>query len=117
MWAAGELCRVMGRNASGERCGEGPEGEARVREDGSGRLGEGGVDAVPVEFSVDEGLDRRYVDKLLSSVSTGFQGLSVVLDCGNGAASHLAPELFRRAGAEVRAICCGPDWRDSNLGC
>src|SRR5260370_28540292 len=91
--------------------------EEQAIEEETFRLLKGGVDAVPVEFSVDEGLDRRYVDKLLSSIATRFDGLSVVLDCGNGAASHLAPELFRRAVAEVRAICCEPDGRNSNLNC
>ena len=94
-----------------------PDEEEHAIEEETFRLLKGGVDAVPVEFSVDEGLDRRYVDKLLSSISTRFDGLSVVLDCGNGAASHLAPELFRRAGAEVRAICCEPDGRNINLNC
>jgi len=94
-----------------------PDEEEAAIEEETFRLLEGRVDAVPVEFSVDEGLDRRYVDKLLSSISTRIDGLSVVLDCGNGAASHLAPELFRRAGAEVRAICCEPDGRNINLNC
>ena len=94
-----------------------PDEEEHAIEEETFRLLKGGVDAVPVEFSVDEGLDRRYVDKLLSSIATRFDGLSVVLDCGNGAASHLAPELFRRAGAEVRAICCEPDGRNINLNC
>ena len=57
-----------------------PDEEEHAIEEETFRLLKGGVDAVPVEFSVDEGLDRRYVDKLLSSISTRFDGLSVVLD-------------------------------------
>jgi len=44
-------------------------------------------------------------------------GTSVVLDCGNGRRPNLAPELRPRAGAEVRAICCGADGRNINLNC
>ncbi len=40
-----------------------------------------------------------------------------MLDCGNGAASALAPELFRGTGAEVTAICDQPDGRNINLNC
>jgi phosphoglucosamine mutase len=60
---------------------------------------------------------RRYVDFLLSRLSTLFCGQHVVLDCGNGAASALAPELFREAGAEVTAICDQPNGRNINLDC
>ena len=44
-------------------------------------------------------------------------GLKVVLDCGNGAASELAPQLFRSLGAEVTAIHNAPDGRNINAGC
>lgn len=65
----------------------------------------------------DPGLDRQYGDFLLSSLSTPLSGMKLVLDCGHGAASHLAPELFRRAGAEVVAICNQPDGRNINQDC
>jgi len=44
-------------------------------------------------------------------------GLKVVLDCGNGAASELAPQLFRSLGAEVKAIHDAPNGRNINAGC
>src|SRR5204862_3586019 len=94
-----------------------PDEEEHAMEEETFRLLEAGVNALPVEFAVDEGLDRRYVDKLLSTLATRLDGLSLVLDCGNGAASQLAPELFRRAGAEVRVIHCAPDGRNINLNC
>jgi len=65
----------------------------------------------------DPGLDREYLDHLLSSLQAPLKGLRIVLDCGNGAASHLAPDLFRRAGAEVIAIADQPDGRNINLDC
>lgn len=60
---------------------------------------------------------RPYLDFLLSTVEVPLRGRKVVIDCGNGAASALAPELFRKAGAEVIAMFCQPDGRNINLGC
>ena len=60
---------------------------------------------------------RPYLDFLLSTLSTLLTGHRIVLDCGNGAASALAPELFREAGAEITAICDAPDGRNINLNC
>jgi phosphoglucosamine mutase len=60
---------------------------------------------------------RPYLDFLLSTIATRLNGLKVVLDCGNGAASDLAPQLFREAGAQVMAICNQPNGRNINLGC
>jgi phosphoglucosamine mutase len=44
-------------------------------------------------------------------------GRHVVLDCANGAASGLAPELFARLGARVEAVACAPDGHNINEGC
>jgi phosphoglucosamine mutase len=43
--------------------------------------------------------------------------MKLALDCANGAASRLAPELFRRLGAEVIATGNEPDGRNINLDC
>jgi phosphoglucosamine mutase len=94
-----------------------PDDEEHEIEEEIFRRLEAGVTPAAAEFSVDEGLDRRYVDSLLAGVSTPLGGLRIVIDCGNGAASALAPDLFRRAGAEVHSINCAPDGRNINLGC
>ncbi len=60
---------------------------------------------------------RPYLDFLLSTISVPLAGLKVVLDCGNGAASRLAPRLFEEAGAAVTAICNEPDGRNINHDC
>ena len=39
------------------------------------------------------------------------------MDCANGAASDVAPEVLRRLGAEVIAINAEPDGRNINVGC
>lgn len=81
------------------------------------RLLEAGVEPHPVLLPVDGSLSGRYIEYLLSTVSVSFSGIRLVLDCGNGAASRLGPELFRRTGAHVCAMCCEPNGRNINLGC
>jgi len=44
-------------------------------------------------------------------------GLHVVLDCANGAASQFAPVVFDALGAKVTAICCSPDGTNINRSC
>ena len=43
--------------------------------------------------------------------------MKIVLDCANGAASKLGPQLFRSLGANVIAINDSPDGRNINAGC
>lgn len=43
--------------------------------------------------------------------------MKLVLDCANGAASELAPELFESLGADVITINNTPDGRNINLDC
>jgi phosphoglucosamine mutase len=43
-------------------------------------------------------------------------GIDVLLDCANGATFHVAPEIFRRLGAEVHVIADAPDGRNINDG-
>jgi phosphoglucosamine mutase len=76
-----------------------------------------GVAAHPVELEAEPNLDQRYLDYLASTVGTRFDGVKVVVDCGNGAASSLAPELLERLGARVIRLGCAPDGRNINLDC
>jgi phosphoglucosamine mutase len=94
-----------------------PDEEEHLMEQEIFRLHEAGVESAPLSLVEDEGLDLQYLEYLLSTVTVRFEGLRIVLDCGNGAASQLGPELFRRLGAEVHAVCCEPDGRNINLGC
>jgi phosphoglucosamine mutase len=43
-------------------------------------------------------------------------GANVLLDCANGATYHVAPEIFRRLGADVSVIADEPDGRNINDG-
>ena len=64
-------------------------------------------------------LHDDYLAGLRQSVVPGARlgGMKIVLDCANGAASDLAPELFRSLGASVIAIHNTPDGRNINAGC
>jgi len=75
-----------------------PEGEGRAAEDGS--------------------LVRRYVEYLERLLPRGrFAGLNLLLDCANGAACGIAPQVFRHLGAVVDTLGDAPDGRNINLGC
>jgi len=43
--------------------------------------------------------------------------MRIVLDCANGATSHIAPALFAGMGADVVAIFNNPDGKNINAGC
>ena len=60
--------------------------------------------------------DRRYLDHLLVATPNPLRGLRVVVDCAHGAASELAPEVYRRAGADVVVIGGSPDGLNINAG-
>ena len=64
----------------------------------------------------DESAKERYLEHLLASVSTSLAGITVVVDCANGASSFVAPEALRRAGAKVIAIANTPDGWNINDG-
>ncbi len=44
-------------------------------------------------------------------------GLDVLIDCANGATYKVAPEIFRRLGANVTVVAASPDGRNINEGC
>jgi phosphoglucosamine mutase len=72
-----------------------------------------------VEMEETAALRARYLDHLADEAAAGLElaGVKVVVDCANGAASGLAPELFARLGAHVIAINHEPDGRNINLNC
>ena len=66
---------------------------------------------------VDESASERYIFHLLSSLSVNLAGIKVVVDCANGAASEVAPEVYARAGADVIAISNKPNGLNINENC
>jgi phosphoglucosamine mutase len=64
-------------------------------------------------------LRAHYVEHLLKIFSKPerLAGARLVVDCGNGATTTIAPDLFRRLGFEVILIGDHPDGRNINLNC
>lgn len=64
-------------------------------------------------------LRALYLDYLSGEVAAGLslEGLTIVADCANGAASELAPALLKRLGAHVVATFDAPDGRNINRDC
>ena len=67
--------------------------------------------------SEESSLRAGYLDYLETDIgrALSLNGIRLLLDCANGAASDLAPELFRRLGADVTVINNKPDGRNINL--
>ena len=69
--------------------------------------------------AVEPGLRERYLRHLAATLPEGrpLDGLKVVLDTGNGAASTYAGELFERLGAHVTLLHAAPDGHNVNEHC
>jgi len=67
---------------------------------------------------LDDG-NERYLEFLRGTVPEEFslEGVSIVLDCSNGATSMVAPEIFTRLGARVTTLFAAPDGKNINSGC
>lgn len=94
-----------------------PDEEEHAIEQEIFRLREEAKQASPHPEAPDIGLAQQYLNYLASSVSGSFAGMRIMLDCGNGAAFALGPELFRRLGADVLTICSEPNGRNINAAC
>lgn len=62
-------------------------------------------------------LRSRYVHYLSNEIGRDLSlaGLKIAVDCANGAACEIGPEVFRRLGATVLSINDAPDGRNINL--
>lgn len=60
--------------------------------------------------------EDRYVVHLLSTLPHRLDGIHVVLDCANGAAAGVSPQVFTDAGARVTVIGADPDGININDG-
>jgi phosphoglucosamine mutase len=63
------------------------------------------------------GILGEYATHRLNVVGEALAGVRVVLDCANGAMSHVAPEVFMSAGADVSVINASPTGRNINDNC
>jgi phosphoglucosamine mutase len=62
---------------------------------------------------------RHYQDFCAESLPKGvtFEGLKLVVDCGNGAGYKVVPRTLADLGAEIIPIGCSPNGRNINDGC
>jgi phosphoglucosamine mutase len=65
----------------------------------------------------EESLRHAYVRWLASGVSTDLSGLRVAVDCGNGAATAEAPELFGALKVDTTFLHSAPDGQNINENC
>lgn len=59
---------------------------------------------------------EQYSDHLLATLPQSLDGLRMVVDCANGAASAVAPAVYERAGAKVVTLAAEPDGVNINEG-
>jgi phosphoglucosamine mutase len=74
------------------------------------------------ESAIVSGRESEFKAAYLDYLSAQFEGLDlngvkIVADCANGAASGFAADLFRRFGADVTVINDRPDGKNINLDC
>ncbi|UCF36255.1 MAG: phosphomannomutase/phosphoglucomutase [Acidobacteriota bacterium] len=78
----------------------------QIAEAGEFPAGSGRVETVSVR--------DRYIEEIADTFGTLNRPVKVVVDCGNGAASILAVEVFERLGCEVVPLFCEVDGRFPN---
>ncbi len=59
----------------------------------------------------------RYMESLLARRPADLSGVSIAVDCANGATAVTAPEVLERLGARVTAVGVEPDGVNINAGC
>jgi len=69
------------------------------------------------DVTIDTSAQHDYAAHLRELVPDDLSSLHLVLDCANGAASHVAHELFEATGARVTIIHDTPDGRNINEQC
>jgi phosphoglucosamine mutase len=60
---------------------------------------------------------EHYAQHLVGTATHGLDGLTVVVDCANGAASDVAPSVYESAGATVIKMHADPDGININNDC
>jgi phosphoglucosamine mutase len=58
-----------------------------------------------------------YIEHVLERFGSDLTGVRIAVDCANGAFSEIAPQAFRRLGADVVPLAHEPDGSNINVGC
>jgi phosphoglucosamine mutase len=93
--------------------------ERRMEAIGAGHDGaRAAPDAIGKAVRIDDAIGRyvQFLKQTFPKEHT-LDGVKVVVDCSNGAAYQVAPQVFEELGAEVVALNVEPDGRNINLGC
>ncbi|MEU4425010.1 phosphoglucosamine mutase [Actinoplanes sp. NPDC024001] len=88
----------------------------RAVEDGHGLLGRPTGAGIGRVHDLLDGAEH-YIKHLIESLPHRLDGIKIVVDCANGAASEVGPVAYREAGAEVIAIHADPDGLNINDDC
>ena len=67
-------------------------------------------------YTIDDAVEK-YVQFACGTVQTDLTGLKILVDCANGAAYKVAPQIYSRLGAEVIPIFNIPDGVNINARC
>jgi phosphoglucosamine mutase len=103
--------RRAGAAGTGEQNGSAARVRARGEADGAPPRTIGGIREL-------RGTQEDYLRELHTRFGElSLDGLDVLLDCANGATYRVAPEIFKRLGADVTVIADSPDGRNINAGC
>jgi phosphoglucosamine mutase len=87
--------------------------EAEIEAQIEGSAAAGGIGRVrELQGALDD-----YLRELNQAFSLDLDGLTVALDCANGATYRAAPAIFERLGARVELLAAEPDGRNINAGC
>jgi phosphoglucosamine mutase len=104
----GEIERVLADGSGNDDENQIPFGKDRKKDNGN----DVDLPAVREEFR------REYVEFLLSAVpGISLDNRCVVIDCANGAASVIAPQLFESLQGTVEVTHASPDGRNINAAC
>jgi phosphoglucosamine mutase len=90
------------------------ETEARIEALAADRTARSGA---PGRVGELEGGIEDYLRALEAAFPLDLSGITVALDCANGATHQVGPAIFERLGARVEAIAAEPDGRNINEGC
>ena len=67
--------------------------------------------------SFNKNATQDYIEFAMSAPEVNLEGQKIAVDCANGANFYIAPETFRRLGADVHVICDSPDGTNINENC
>ena len=97
-------------DGEGQKLSDASEEEIEALLDEPPRSERGAVDRVGISAV-------SYLEHILETFGADLRGLRIAVDCANGAYSEIAPEAFRRLGADVVSLAAEPDGTNINVGC